>query len=178
MHHLRRALISACTAALLLGSAACGDDDTTGAPTSTPTDPAECSADGRTLAVAVETYVADNGSYPTGEQDLVDAGLLRTQFAGLDLVTADGRLTIVATEGGECDGVELTRADTVDAPSAARNCAVDEKVLEVAVETYIANAGVAPATEAELVTEGLLRSEIEGYDLLDGAVVPVEGVCD
>jgi hypothetical protein len=45
-------------------------------------------------------------------------------------------------------------------------CAADQKVLEVAVETYYANGGAAgSATEAGLVTAQLLRGPSSTYDI-------------
>ena len=51
-------------------------------------------------------------------------------------------------------------------------CDADQKVLETAVETYYANGGAAPATEAGLVSAGLLRSESSTFDIgADGIAV-------
>lgn len=62
-----------------------------------------CVAQARTLEVAREAYYAQNGSYPTAESELVDAGLLREEAADVDL---DG-MQVVATPGGPCEGVDL-----------------------------------------------------------------------
>jgi prepilin-type N-terminal cleavage/methylation domain-containing protein len=51
-------------------------------------------------------------------------------------------------------------------------CAADQKVLEVAVETYYANGGAAgSATEAGLVTAQLIRSESTTFDVTGGVNV-------
>jgi len=61
-------------------------------------------------------------------------------------------------------------------------CDADSKTLEVAVETYYANGGApGSATEAGLVTAGLLRSESSTYDVgTDGVSVTATtgGDCD
>jgi prepilin-type N-terminal cleavage/methylation domain-containing protein len=52
-------------------------------------------------------------------------------------------------------------------------CAADQKVLEVAVETYYANGGEpGTASEAALVTAGLLRGQSSTFDVgTDGVSV-------
>lgn len=173
MHHLRRALIPAVT--ILLTATGCSDSEQKATSQAAAS---ACAADGRALAAALETYFADKGEYPEGEQELVDAGLLIEPSPALDLARANGSLTIVATKGGRCDGVELTRADTEEPASAEQECAIDRKVLEVATETYVASFGMQPANEAVLVDAGYIRTELDGYDLVDGAIMPVAGVCD
>ena len=57
-------------------------------------------------------------------------------------------------------------------------CAADSKTLEVAIETYYANGGApGTATEAALVSAGLLRGESSTYDIAAGGinVVPTAG---
>ena len=48
--------------------------------------PSTCESDLRALETAWEAYTADTGNPPTSEADLVNAGLLRQESAGFDLV--------------------------------------------------------------------------------------------
>jgi hypothetical protein len=50
-----------------------------------------CAADRKTLEVAVETYYAMNGEAPVDQQQLVDAGFLRTPSTMFD-IGADGEV--------------------------------------------------------------------------------------
>ena len=59
-------------------------------------------------------------------------------------------------------------------------CAADEQTLQVALEAYYAQEGNAAgdaATEADLVTAGLLASESDNYDVSGGAVVSAGADC-
>ena len=54
-------------------------------------------------------------------------------------------------------------------------CDSDKKVLEVAVETFYANGGVAPVTEQDLVDAELIRDVSKTYNIdLDGIGVSPE----
>lgn len=55
-------------------------------------------------------------------------------------------------------------------------CDADRKTYEVAVEAYWAQNGAYPATDADLVTGGLLKAESDNYDVgTGGAVVAQTG---
>lgn len=58
----------------------------------------------------------------------------------------------------------------------AVDCASQQRTLEVVVEAYAAATGLAPVSEAETIPD-YLREELVGYDIVDGAVVPVAGIC-
>jgi hypothetical protein len=55
-------------------------------------------------------------------------------------------------------------------------CDTDRRTFELALEAFTAMTGAAPVAEADLVTQGFLRSEIVGYDLdPTGSIVPAPG---
>lgn len=161
---------------VLLTAVGCADSDERGStaaatvePTVEPGNPTRCTADYKTLQVAVETYLVNGFVGPVTEQQLVDVQLLRAEFETFDLM-ADGSATVVvATPGGGCDGVELSDGES--------SCEVQRKVLEVALEAYVANGGVPPVNEAGLVTAGFLRVEFDDYDIDGELVVPVGDRC-
>jgi hypothetical protein len=129
-----------------------------------------CRVEARTLETAREAYLAQVGDEPTRD-DLIDAGFLRDQGADavfvMDLV--DGRPRPVP--GGPCEGVDLSTP-----PPTASDCEAQRRTLEVAVEAFLAQTGALPTTEADLVTSGMLRDEIEPFDLtVDGTVVAAPG---
>ncbi|MGB8862098.1 MAG: hypothetical protein WCC60_22775 [Ilumatobacteraceae bacterium] len=138
-----------------------------------------CRADHKTLEVASETYFAEKGELPASIDDLVKDGLLREAPTQFLMVPSVGRVEFVAVEGGKCAGVDFSVAAAADMGPVSDEdaCAIERKTLEVASEAYAAQFGVAPASEAELVTAGFLRSEMVEYDLQGGAVVAVSGVC-
>ncbi len=127
-----------------------------------------CRVEKRTLEVAREAYLAQNGAAtePT-EDDLVTAGYLRTTSPTLDLL--DGVIT--AVPGGDCEGIELDPE-----PTQPDDCEADRRTLEVAAEAYRAQLGEWPVDETDLVTSGMLRTVSSGYDLgADGVVIPAPG---
>ena len=63
------------------------------------TSEAECAAMRQTLEVAVEAHIASEGRPPVDEQELIDAGFIREDTEGYDVV--DGE--IVTTVGGGCE---------------------------------------------------------------------------
>ncbi|HEX4982956.1 MAG TPA: hypothetical protein VFV63_14715 [Ilumatobacteraceae bacterium] len=158
----------------------------TSAETAASDDPvrvSDCSARFKTLQVAIEAYYAMNGmsTVPT-EQALVDAVLVRGLDDAFD-VDANGQ--VVAVPGGRCDGVELPDATgttlptgPVILPDELRECEQERALLEVAMEAYFAVNGSAAASEADLVSADLLRSELGGYDIVDGAIVAApDSIC-
>ena len=52
--------------------------------------------------------------------------------------------------------------------TAAVQCPIEYKTLVTATEAYWASAGVPPSSEGELISAGLLREEVGGFDLLIG----------
>jgi hypothetical protein len=60
--------------------------DTVAEPEDRAEDETSCAADLKTLQTAWEAYYAINGTPPTSQQDLVDAGLIRNLSEGFDLV--------------------------------------------------------------------------------------------
>ena len=55
-------------------------------------------------------------------------------------------------------------------------CDIERTTLAMALDAYVAFTGAAPMSEADLVTEGLLRTEVQAYDVdAAGAIVPAPG---
>ena len=55
-------------------------------------------------------------------------------------------------------------------------CDIERTTLATAVDAYVAITGAAPMTESDLVTEGILRTEVQAYDVdASGAIVPAPG---
>ncbi|MCB0998843.1 MAG: hypothetical protein KDB40_06045 [Acidimicrobiales bacterium] len=55
-------------------------------------------------------------------------------------------------------------------------CDTDRRTFELALEAFTAMTGAPPVVEADLVTQGFLRSEVVSYDLdPTGAIVPAAG---
>lgn len=68
------------------------------------------------------------------------------------------------------DGIEAVPVANV------ASCDIERTTLATAVEAFVALTGAAPATEADLVTGGLLRTEVQAYDLdPTGAIVSAPG---
>ncbi|MDO8364880.1 MAG: hypothetical protein Q7V88_18460 [Actinomycetota bacterium] len=202
-HFISAALVStALVSTVALALAGCGDDGAAGpaatttsspppttsvaapvttsvataAPARTESEVAICMIQGKTLATATEAFLADTGALPTDEQALVDAGMLRTPVEDYDLVVSAAGFELVATP--RCQGVDWTGTIPGSGPASGEaDCAIDLKVLQVALEAYEATNGAPAATEAELVPE-YLRQEVAGYDWNGSEIVPVAGVCD
>jgi prepilin-type N-terminal cleavage/methylation domain-containing protein len=78
-----------------------------------------CNADKKTLLTAIESYAADNGSYPADLAAIADGGLLADDGISANwtytLVPAvvgppavPESYTLVVAAGEKCDGVDLT----------------------------------------------------------------------
>lgn len=134
-----------------------------------------CRVEAATLQTAREAYLAQFGTEPT-VQDLIDDEFIRppSPDGELDVELVDGAVQPVA--GGPCADVDLT---TLSQPTAPGDCATQRRTMEAAIEAFLAQTGTAPATEAELVSSGMLRTEFEHFDLADdGTVVAVpDGPC-
>lgn len=58
----------------------------------------------------------------------------------------------------------------------ALSCDTERRTIEMALQAYEAVVGSAPSSEADLVTQGILREESALYDLdPTGAIVPATG---
>ena len=76
----------------------------------------------------------------------------------------------------DCEAQEkLGLPITIAEPGDSLACQADRKTLQVAIETFYANGGAAPVTEAMLVVNGLLRTEFEDFDIVGADVVAVPG---
>ena len=81
---------------------------------------------------------------------------------------------IEQTAGSVADQIE----DGVAAVPVANQtvCDIERTTLATALDAYVAITGAAPMSEADLVTEGLLRTEVQAYDVdATGAIVPAPG---
>jgi hypothetical protein len=52
--------------------------------------------------------------------------------------------------------------------TAAQQCPIEYRTLATATEAYWASNGVPPSSEGELISAGMLREEVGGFDLLIG----------
>ena len=133
-----------------------------------------CKAEAQTLAVAAEAHFAMFSEFPADQQALVQDGLLREPIADFELVVnADGYE--VVQSNNVCDGWETApdyEPETTEWNDSESSCESERRTVEVAREAYLAEYGVDPTSEADLVSAGLLRSESAGYDLRDGEIVP------
>jgi hypothetical protein len=202
--HQRRCTIAAATAALALALTGCFGDDSsddgasrdTGVAVPTvdatvdevPIEQAEsaaCSADFATLVQAVELYFAVNGEQAASEDDLIEAGFLRSASKRFD-VRADG--IVVAEEGSGCTSTDpAASGPTSVAPTATVSSgsvgAVSQEVcdeagraLAIAVIGWTQEGNALPVTEDELVAAGHLEAPSPYYDLGPaGEVVAVPG---
>jgi hypothetical protein len=155
---------------------AAGATATTTAPPE-PSNLRECTVDYKTLQVAIEAYYAMNGDAMTAtEQALFDGALLRGLSEAFDVDTAG---QIVAVPGGICDGVDVGAVAAPTGPSPVpvdlAECDVQRRTLEVAMEWYFETNGSPAADESVLVSADVLRSDLGGYDIVDGAIVPAPG---
>lgn len=137
---------------------------------------AACSASAKTLAVAAEAYFALNGVDPPNQQALVEAGLLYAPMTDVELAVAPDHGYMISALNPSCEGYETfvpAESDTLDTVTRdiADLCETDGRSMAVALEAYFAQNGVYPASEAELVTAGFLRSESSGFDLRDGQII-------
>lgn len=128
-----------------------------------------CSSDLDNLRLAIDAYTTLNAGPPTAESDLVP-DWLRSESEHYDLV--DGQL--VPAPGSGCPAP--TAGDSAAAvastvPVDIGECQKQHKVLEVAIAAYFTSTGSAAASEADLLPE-YLQTEIAGYDVVDGTIVP------
>jgi len=87
---------------------------------------------------------------------------------------ADVTATASNAVGGAADQA-IGAADSIPAAS-AEVCAVERRTLAAAVDVYFAQHGPAAITEAALVEDELLRTEVEFFDVTaDGTIVPAPG---
>lgn len=187
-------------AAVLLATAACSEGGAieegvvrpgiTAITEDAPT--AACAANAATLRSAIESYTLIEGSPPSDEEALVDAGYLRAETSDWDVV--EGRLT---PENPACEPVAddpIATLDIVTEPSpldpetiydsfdpaaiasiGGEECARDLATIIAAAESFVAERGTEPADIDELVATGYLRQPPERWELRDAELVPVEG---
>jgi predicted small lipoprotein YifL len=133
-----------------------------------------CAIDRRSLLTASEAYFAEFGVIPL-ESDLVTAGFFLSESERSDLLP-DG----IVVAAGDCIGIEEPSDADLDAPdqfgeSGRNRCAIDSRVLETAVQAFLADFGSAPPAESALIPT-YLDIESETYDLgPDGSVVVAAG---
>ncbi|HEX6656838.1 MAG TPA: hypothetical protein VF065_02075 [Ilumatobacter sp.] len=133
-----------------------------------------CSSDLANLQLAIEAYSTLNAAPPTAESDLVP-DWLRAESELYDL--ADGQ--IAPAPGSDCP-VPATDAGAAGASPESTayqitvECDQQRTLLEIAMEAYAAANGSPPPSESDLVPDWL-RSEISGYDIVEGAIVPAPG---
>lgn len=138
----------------------------------------ECSTDYKTLATAMEAFVAMTGEMPGSEGDLVSANLLYRESGAFDLMIGQDDYEIVSV-GDRCDGFDPGTAPDGQATKTSvglPDCDVQRRTIEVAWEAYNADKGVAPVSESDLVPGYMLVDSV-GFDLVAGEIVPVPGMC-
>ena len=120
------------------------------------------------LVTAAEAYQLHTGAAPSVLADLTGAGLV------VDGALYDFKNTvIVPTEIGGCPPIETQSSVNQGL------CLSERKTLEVASEAFLAQFGTLPNDESELVSAGLMRSEIENYDLVtSNGVIEIVAVSD
>ncbi len=165
------------------GCAAAPADAAAAAPETTvdPVTVRACSIRFKTMRIAIEAYYAMNGTsvVPT-EQALVDAGLLLETDVVFDVDPAGN---VVNSPGGVCEGIEVVEDTTSALPDPGPDplpvnqdeCYTNRRTLEVAMEWYLEHNGSAAADESVLVSAEVLRRDISGYDIVNGAIVPAPG---
>jgi hypothetical protein len=129
-----------------------------------------CRAEYKIMETSIEAYQAMNGGWPTTEADLVTAGLLRTEIVNFDFVVTSDLYQVVAV-GDRCADF-----DPSNGAGRAVNCEVDRKTVETAVEAFTSNTGSPPVTQDDLVPD-YLRQTSRGFEVSNGAVTPVAGIC-
>ena len=66
----------------------------------------QCPIEYKTLATATEAYWASTGGPPSGEGELVSAGMLREEVGGFDLLIGDDAYELIAVD--DCTGFTPT----------------------------------------------------------------------
>jgi hypothetical protein len=128
-----------------------------------------CAAELAAIFAAGERFVAEQDGEPANLQDLVDAGYL-SELPALWQADAD---QLRPAENGGCRDLA---ADDLEA-----RCTAEARTIEVAYQAFLATNGQdADPTEADLVTDGLLRGELPLVELgEDGAAVAApDSGCD
>lgn len=129
--------------------------------------PPECFNAVFRLVVATEMYQARTGAAPQALADLHAVGLI-VDGALYDVRNA----VVVPAELGGCPPIE-SQSSNIES-----QCSAERASLRVASEAYFAHYGT-PPTEVELVNAGLLRTEIENYDVVtSNGVIEIVSVTD
>ena len=137
-----------------------------------------CETDWKTLATATEAFSATTGRYPSDQSQLVDSGMLRSTIDDFEYSAVDD--FYVLTGLGDCSGFDPNVSSDAGPPptSEISGCDAERKMLETAWDAYNAEHGKAPDSETDLVDDGLLFRQAEGWDLIGTDIVPVTGMCD
>ena len=138
--------------------------------------PADCQLNYKTLAIATDAFVALTGGLPGSESDLVTANLMRSESDDFDLMLGRNEYRIVPV-GQRCEGFDPGSAggQTTQTSVGLPDCNVQRRTIEVAIQAYDADKGVAPVSESDLVPDYMLVDSV-GFDLVSGAIVPVPGM--
>ena len=143
-----------------------------------PVEANDCSVQYQTLAVAVEAFWASTGGPPASETELVSANMLREEVDDFDVIIAEADYEVVGVYECARFDPEAPRAVVATERLPERSCEADRRTLETAWEAYYADLGRPPASEADLVTAGLLYEESLGFDLVGIEFIAVAGLCD
>ena len=153
---------------------------------------AACGVNAATLRNAIESYTMLEGTPPTDEQALIDAGYLRSATTDWDVV--DGELVAENPACGSTDqapvatvdivtGTELLDADQLyaafDQPAidsiGGEACARELAAIIAAAETFLAERAMEPIDIEELVESGFLPDMPERWELVAAELLPTEG---
>jgi len=139
--------------------------------------PADCQMNYKALAMATDAFVALTGGLPGSESDLVTANLMLSESDDFDLMLGRNEYRIVPI-GQRCEGFDPESAggQTTQTSVGLPDCNVQRRTIEVAMQAYDADKGVAPVSESDLVPDYMLVDSV-GFDLVSGAIVPVPGMC-
>ena len=122
-----------------------------------------CETEWKTLATASEAFWATTDRYPSDQSQLVDAGMIRRTIDDFEYSAAGG--TYVLTGIGDCSGFDSNISSDAGPPptSDVSGCDAERQMLAVAWEAYNAEYGKAPDSETDLIDDGLLFRQAEGW---------------
>jgi len=115
---------------------------------------------------------------------LVTVGVTIALIMALQGTTADPRAPLPKDLPGigpivstVLDGGVTPRVPPVVGAARDEGCSLDRQTLETAVGVYTATQGRAPASEADMVSAGVLREPSALHDVVNGAVVSADPRC-